>query len=569
MRVVAGGAAQPRTALTASLTLAGVTAILAFAAVTPLNTAQLVAPAALAVAAIASARSLLAWRTLLGSMVLVILVIPIRRYTLPGHLPFELEPYRLLVAVIAAMWASSLLIDPKVRLRRTAFDRPVLAIITCVLLSDALNTKHIADLNVSSTVIKQISFLASFFLVYYMIVSLVRRREQLDGLLKTLVGGAAVVSVAALVEARTGYNVFNHLQGKIPLIHFEHQDLGFGYGLDRGGRSRVFASAQHPIALGAALVVALPIAVYLARQTRRWIWLLAAALLLAAAMATVSRTSVVMLFVVIAIYVRHRPRRVLRMWPALIPLLVVVHLAAPGSLGSLKESFFPKGGLITEQKKAAGTVGSGRIADLGPSLREWSQAPVLGQGYGTRIPDGPKANAKILDDEWLTTLLETGLAGALAWVWLLFAAIRRFGRAARGDPTSRGLLLLSIEASVAAFTVGMLFYDAFSFIQVVFLLFILLALGSVVLTEQRVSDAIAVTPTGGVRLPPALPRLSDSRTSVPRPVRLRAPSRERLIQLIAFIGLVIALIFLAKLLSAAPSSSRSGVGPATALVRQL
>jgi hypothetical protein len=56
---------------------------------------------------------------------------------------------------------------------------------------------------------------------------------------------------------------------------------------------------------------------------------------------------------------------------------------------------------------------------------------------------------------------------------------------------------------------------------------------------------------------------------VPRPVRLRAPSRERLIQLIAFIGLVIALIFLAKLLSAAPSSSRSGVGPATALVRQL
>jgi O-antigen ligase len=206
-------------------------------------------------------------------------------------------------------------------------------------------------------------------------------------------------------------------------------------------------------------------------------------------MATVSRTSIVMLLAVVAVFVRHRPRQVLRLWPALIPLFVVVHVAAPGSIGTLQESFFPKGGLISEQKKAAGSVGSGRIADLGPSLREWSQTPVLGQGYGTRIPDGPKANAKILDDEWLSTLLEIGLAGALAWLWLFTSAIRRFGRAARDDPSSCGLLLIAIEAAVAAFMVGMLFYDAFSFIQVVFLLFIVLALGSVVLNQQREADA--------------------------------------------------------------------------------
>ena len=40
------------------------------------------------------------WHGLLAGLILVILFIPIRRYSLPGNLPFELEPYRLLVIVL-------------------------------------------------------------------------------------------------------------------------------------------------------------------------------------------------------------------------------------------------------------------------------------------------------------------------------------------------------------------------------------------------------------------------------------------------------------------------------------
>ncbi len=36
------------------------------------------------------------WPRLLAGLILVILFIPIRRYSLPGNLPFELEPYRLI-----------------------------------------------------------------------------------------------------------------------------------------------------------------------------------------------------------------------------------------------------------------------------------------------------------------------------------------------------------------------------------------------------------------------------------------------------------------------------------------
>src|SRR5688500_16876004 len=62
-------------------------------------------------------RSLLQWPSLLAALILVILLIPIKRYRIAVDLPFELEPYRIAVVLIAAVWGSSLLIDRRVRLR--------------------------------------------------------------------------------------------------------------------------------------------------------------------------------------------------------------------------------------------------------------------------------------------------------------------------------------------------------------------------------------------------------------------------------------------------------------------
>src|SRR5690242_703374 len=51
---------------------------------------------------------LLAWRTMLGAILLVILFIPIRRYTVGGNLPIELEPYRIVIALVMACWFCAL-----------------------------------------------------------------------------------------------------------------------------------------------------------------------------------------------------------------------------------------------------------------------------------------------------------------------------------------------------------------------------------------------------------------------------------------------------------------------------
>ena len=78
-----------------------------------------------------------------------------------------------------------------------------------------------------------------------------------------------------------------------------------------------------------------------------------------------------------------RKQAVARFWPLAIVLLAAVHLAAPHTLGSLYHSFLPKGGLVQSQTARGGDVGSGRVADLGPGLRSWKQAPVFGHGLGT------------------------------------------------------------------------------------------------------------------------------------------------------------------------------------------
>jgi polysaccharide biosynthesis protein PslJ len=433
-------------------------------------------------------RRLLRWEALLSALVLVVLFIPIRRYTLPGGLPFQLEPYRLLTAFVAAGWCASLLADPRVRLRKTGLELPLGLVVLSMLLSDAVNGGRIQHLGVQTEVVKKLTFFASFMAIAYIVPSVVRRRSHVDRLAKVLVAGGAILALTALVEGQTHYNVFNHLSHWIPVLKLDQ----LPYSLvsdqnDRGGRLRVYGPAQSPIAYGALFVMLLPIAVYLVKQTARKIWLVSTVLIVLGAFATVSRTAMIMLVVLVFAYWRFRKTEVRRLWPLLLPLVVVVHFALPGTLGTLKGAFMPKGGIVAEQSAGAGTYGSGRVADLGPGLHDAKQHLMLGQGFGTRLTDRSeeKVNAPILDDQWLGTLLETGLLGVLAWIWLFGRFYRRMMNAARSDDTPRAWLLAGLAASALAFAVSLATYDTFSFIQVTILLFFQLGFGAAILAARE------------------------------------------------------------------------------------
>ena len=454
-----------------------------------------------------SRRWLLRWDVLAGLLVAVILFIPIRRFVLPGSLPFQLEPYRLLVGFMVAAWGTSLLIDPRVRLRRSGLEAPLLLLLVACVASILSNFAYIANGaqyfdaatravtpgSLSSNVLKASTFFLTFVLLFYYLVSVVRERRSVDRLVRFMVCGGVVIAALSIVESRTGVNWFDRLPRFLPFL----EENFLTEVPNRGARLRARGPAEHAIALSAALVMLVPLGVYLSIATRKLHWWLATGVIAVGALAAVSRTGVVMLLVVLLVFVWVRPREMKRLWPAIIPALILIHFAIPGTLGTLKESFAPPGGLVAEQNVRSGGVqpGGGRLADISPSLGKWWERPLVGQGFGTRVTvydpgTGVLPNAIILDNQWLATLLETGALGAAALAWLVLRFVRRTLGEARRDPSARGLLLGALGASVLSLALGMFVFDALSFVQVAFLLFIILGMGVVTLEHERTTPRV-------------------------------------------------------------------------------
>jgi polysaccharide biosynthesis protein PslJ len=494
MRVIAGAA--PETPFATRAFIAGTFGFLALTAVSPLPLQYVVPAVAFGALIAAFHRVLLNWHVIVGSLLLLILFIPIRRYTLPiSTMGFQLEPYRVFVAFVVAGWAISLFVDRRVRLRRSGLEGPISLVWMSILGSLIWNANDIQLYGLRTDIIKSLTFFTSFFFVFFLVVS-VLRPHHIRPLAKVLVAGGAVVAFLAIVEAQSGFNIFDHLADYIPILrHNVMPDATVDVnGFNRGDRARTYASAEHPIALAAALVMTLSLAIGLAATGSKK-WWIAVTLLLMGAMATLSRTGILMIVVAALVFLWLRPRQVRRMWWMIFPMLVAVHFAMPHTLGIIKDSFFPKGGLIQEQKSSQGSAtAGGRATDFAPVLQRVAQSPFFGVGYATTVvqmPGQPQPEdtrpasmtppvTRILDNQWLGTYLETGLVGVIAWLWMFGRFVRRLGRAAKEDESPEGWLLAGIVAAVAANSVGMFTYDGFAFVQATFLFFILMAFGSVV-----------------------------------------------------------------------------------------
>ena len=451
------------------------------------------------------------WSWLVSGLVIVDLLIPSDgRYTLAGMSAFQLEPYRVFVALLLVGWIASLLCDPRVKLRRTGFEGPLGLILVAIAGSVLINPSRVSG--VLSFVIKAVSLEASFLLVIYLVVSVVRTRAILDWLMKILVCAGTIEGASAIVERKMHYSIFNHEHLLLPIFHFNPQVLGQ---LVRGGALRAQASSGQPIELSATMAMLVPFAIYLgiARGQRRWYG--AALVLLGGDFAGGSRTGLIAILVMLIVFLWLRPRQTLRCWPALIPILIVVHFLDPGALGGLQQSFFPQGGLLAQEQSGT-VIGAGgvqentsRLSRWGPELHAFANYnPLFGEGFGTRINgrtslaqtstgwgdysfngqqsplNASQDNAEILDDQWLGTLLETGVLGMIGWIWLFGRAIKRLGARAKLErDTPDGWLPAAMAAALAGFLASMWFYDAFTFDQGDFLMHLLIGFTAVLLLQ--------------------------------------------------------------------------------------
>lgn len=427
------------------------------------------------------------WRWLIGFLLLVVLFVPPRRYALPVSLPFELDPYRLLLFALAFVFLLSALSDERLRLRASGLEAPVILFAVGVFGSLVANPERLSAYQ--AQVIGTLSVLIGYFVVLYLIVNLMRTRRACEAVLTTLVLGGAVLAVLAVVEHRTGWSPFVGLDRYLPFI----QNTGASdLELIRDGAARTFGSAEHPIAFGALLAMLAPIAAALAVQRRKPIWVACLTLLVIGSFATLSRTAVLMLFSWALLLLALRWNEMKKFIPLGLASVALINFVMPGTLGSLKATFVNPAGAIEQQRGNPNDPESaGRVADFGPSFEEFGQKPLLGYGVGTRVVTGEGRNARLLDNQWLGTMLDAGLVGLIGLAWLLGRFITRLSAASVRTGTD-GLILAALAAAAFSFAVGMFTYDALAFTQVTVVLFVLIGVGSsLVLARGPILDVFA------------------------------------------------------------------------------
>ena len=324
------------------------------------------------------AEGLFSWGGAIGLLVLVVWAVPIKSYRLPVALPFSLELYRLLLIVLVGAWLVAIVTGTR-QVSAGGLGKPLALLAAVGVISIVANTNALSGAGLESQAIKSLSYFLSFLLAYLLVCSTIETLPAAELVVQALVLGAAAISIAAIYEARTNYDVFDHLH---KWISFLEPTRAIKESARRGTRLRVHASAQHPIALGAALTMAMPLAAYLATRARNsataFFWGAAGVLCVVGALTTVSRTVVSMAIAMTIVALLVRKQVIVRFWPLGIVLLVAVHLAAPHTLGSLYHSFLPKGGLVQSQTAAR------RQRRLGPRGRHRARPAELEAGAGLR-----------------------------------------------------------------------------------------------------------------------------------------------------------------------------------------
>jgi hypothetical protein len=431
------------------------------------------------------------------ALVVVICLVPARRYTLPVSLPFAAEPYRIVVVLLLAIIVGALLVDPAFRWRRLEFGAPVGFFFATQLVSIALNVPGLVDLGLAPNAVISLFSLLVICAVFVVARQIFRSRSIVRFTLTATVLCGALVGALATVERVTRRNVFMDFFSALPLQRLSEEESLFV----KAGTARAFASAQHPIALAVFLCLLIPLGVYLARHAnwprhpvpREFFWLGCTMLIALGMVSAVSRTAFVSLAVMLLVALLLRPKLLpkVALYGALAACGALL-VSARNVLSMIQELLDPQA-LIESQMTSPGWTGSGRLADLGPSLEQAAAQPFTGSGLGSRVTMGPGANAFILDNQYLSTLLESGALGVLGMLVLLLVPTVRLARFSRMPveriggvaPDERRDLAAAVAVSIAGYVVALFFFDGFSFIQTLLTFFLLLAAGSWALAGER------------------------------------------------------------------------------------
>lgn len=304
-------------------------------------------------------------------------------------------------------------------------------------------------------------------------------RQRLDRLLKVLAVGATGIAVLGMVQFFLGIDIAQWFT--IPGLSPNHS---FGGLVQRSSFRRVSGTTVHPIEFGVVLSAVLPLLVHYAIHSRpavRARWWMATGIVAVALPMSVARTAILGAGVAVLVAFWGWPRPVRRRLLLLAPVgFVGMQVMVPGLLGTIKSLFL---NATTDPST------TGRTADYAAVWYYFTQQPVIGRGLGTFIP----SLYRTLDNQYLGTLVETGLVGLLSLLALLAGSIlvALTLRRRLTDPVDRSLAL-ALAAGVAVPLVSFVTFDGLSFPMAAGITFLLLGAVASLWRLERLSRAAPV-----------------------------------------------------------------------------
>lgn len=329
-----------------------------------------------------------------------------------------------------------------------------------------------------------------------------RSLKALDRILQSAVWGAVAMSVLGVLQG-FGLNLVQYI--RVPGLVFNAPIIGVS---ERGeGLARVAGTASHYIEYGAVAALVLPLALHYWGNDRRTggtlvnRWSIAAGLILAAVPFSLSRTGVLVLLAVLAVYAVSWSGRTLLNGAVLAVMTIVAFQAVrPGTVGTLR-------GLFTNFSSDPSVTA--RTDDYPIVAAYITERPLLGRGPGTFLP----SQYLVLDNQVLMTLLTVGTLGLLSLAALLIGAAIVLGRVSRRRrlPEHRSLSA-ALTAAIVGAVVAFFTFDALSFVA--FSTVLWLVVGAAFALFRLTAEPLTVA------LPPPTPqRIPDrvlGRPGVPR-----------------------------------------------------
>lgn len=285
----------------------------------------------------------------------------------------------------------------------------------------------------------------------------VRTRRSLDRLLQRVVACSAFMSfVGALQFLPPHFDLTRHIQ--VPGLALSAPLIGIGT-RGQGVFARVAGTAGHYIEFGVVLGMVLPLAIHYAMyspratRTRRWLFVV---LISCAVPFSVSRSGTIALIVgLIVLAMGWTSRQRLNGFIVTVMMLAAFSVVKPGLLGTIRS-------LFTGYKNDPSYVG--RAEDYAEAIAYLNARPFFGRGPGTFLPE----KYRLLDNQWLLSLVSTGWVGTAAFAVLLLSGvlialkIRRLTIDEETRHLAQALIAGIVVAAVTSYTFDSLFFTTFA-----------------------------------------------------------------------------------------------------------